>query len=130
MLLGYPLDFKDSSSLTQVCAPFAHVLHWNSDDTSLSRVLKVLIEDPLEVPRSLLVKLGREADGNGRSWTVPVYIFNSNVIQAGPTDEEDPPPHNGNPHPYEGPIVPGEEEFVAPMAEHFMENLPTNNQNL
>jgi hypothetical protein len=48
MLLGYPLDFQDSASITQACAPFAHVLHWNSDDTSLSRVLlKVLIEDPL-----------------------------------------------------------------------------------
>jgi hypothetical protein len=54
-------------------------------------LLKVLIEDPLEVPRSLLVKLGREADENDRSWMVPVYIFNSDVIQAGPADEEDPP---------------------------------------
>jgi hypothetical protein len=39
MLLGYPLDLKDSASITQACAPFARVLHWNSDDTSLSRVL-------------------------------------------------------------------------------------------
>jgi hypothetical protein len=87
MLLGYPLDLKDSASITQACAPFAHVLHWNYDDTSLSRVLlKVLIEYPLEVPRSLNIKLGREADGNGRPWIVPVYIFNSDVIQAGLAD--------------------------------------------
>jgi hypothetical protein len=59
-----------------------------------------------------------------------VYIFNSDVIQASLADEEDPSPHNGNPHPYEGPIVPGEEVFVAQMAERFRENLPTNNQNL
>jgi hypothetical protein len=60
MLLGYPLDLKDSVSITQACAPFARVLHWISDDTSLSRVLlKVLIEDPLKIPRSLIIKLGR-----------------------------------------------------------------------
>jgi hypothetical protein len=68
MLLVYPLDLKDSASITQACAPFSHVLHWNSNDTGLSRVLlKVLIEYPLEVLRSLIIKLGREADGNGRS---------------------------------------------------------------
>lgn len=57
MLLGYPLDLKDSTILTQVCAPFAKLLHWHYEDNRLSRVLlKVLIEDPLEVPRSLVVK--------------------------------------------------------------------------
>jgi hypothetical protein len=47
MLLGYPLDLKDSVTITQACAPFAIVLHWNSDDASLARfILKVLVEDP------------------------------------------------------------------------------------
>jgi hypothetical protein len=46
MLLGYPLDLKDTTILTQLCAPFAKVLHWHSDDGSLSMVLlKVLDED-------------------------------------------------------------------------------------
>jgi hypothetical protein len=64
LLLGYPLDFKDSTILIQVCAPSAKDLHWNSEDPSLSRVLlKVLVEDPLEIPRSLIIKMGRESYG-------------------------------------------------------------------
>jgi hypothetical protein len=64
MLLGYPLDLKDFSTLNEVCTPFAKVLHWNANDQSLSRVLlKILVEDPLEIPRSVVIKLGRESDG-------------------------------------------------------------------
>jgi hypothetical protein len=51
--LGYPLDLKDTAIITQVCALFPRVHHSNSDDPSLSRVLlKVLVEDPLEMPHS------------------------------------------------------------------------------
>jgi hypothetical protein len=129
MLLGYPLDFKGSTTITQACAPFAHVLHWNSDDGSTARViLKVLVEDPLEIPRSLVMKMGRESDDNGRSWTVPIYVFNSYLVNAGPADEEDPLANNGNPHPFHGSVVSGEEEFVAQMANHFVENFPPVNQ--
>lgn len=92
------MDLKDYAILTQICAPFAKVLHWNSKDPSLSRVLlKVLVEDPLEVLRSLVIKMGRESDGEGRSWTIPVYVFNSDLVNVGPADEEDPPTNNGNP---------------------------------
>jgi hypothetical protein len=104
---------------------FAKVLHWHSDDGSLSRVLlKVLVEDHSEVPRSLVIKMGRELDGLGRSWIVLVYIFNSVMILADPADEEDPPTNNANPQPFHGLVVPGEPDFVAHIADQFMENLP------
>jgi hypothetical protein len=76
MLLGYPLDLKDATMLVEVCTPFARVLHWNSEDTSSSRVLlKVLVEHPLEVPPDVVIKMGRESDGEGHSWTIPIYVF-------------------------------------------------------
>jgi hypothetical protein len=49
-------------------------------------------------------------------------------VNAGPADEEDPLANNGNPHPFHGPVVSGEEEFVAQMANHFVENFPPVNQ--
>jgi hypothetical protein len=58
----------------------------------MSRVLlKVLVEGSLEIPRDVVIKMGRKSEGEGRSWTIPIYIFNSEVIMAGPPDEEDPP---------------------------------------
>jgi hypothetical protein len=87
---------------------FCKVLYWNSEDPSLSRVLlKVLVEDPLEIPRSLVIKNGRESNAEGRSWIVPVYIFNSVMVNPGLENEEDPPANNGDPHPFHGLVVPG-----------------------
>jgi hypothetical protein len=116
MLSGFPLDFKDSAILSQCCAPFAKVVHWYADDPSLSRVLiKVIVEDPLDIPRSLIIKVGKESDGEGRSWTVSVYIFNSELIPTGPAND---------------PIVPGEQQLVEQMADEFMADLPQQNQDI
>ncbi|TVU03252.1 hypothetical protein EJB05_51223, partial [Eragrostis curvula] len=118
LLLGYPLDFKEMDIFKQITAPFGQLLYWNSVDRSLARVLiKVLIDDPLEVPRSIVIRIGRELDGEGRSWTVPVYILNGALAGAGPANEEDPPANNGNPHPIHDPVLPGEEDFVAQQAD-------------
>lgn len=80
-----------------------------------------MIGNPLDIPRSLVIKTGREMDGAGHSWIVPVYVFNSEMADAGPRDEEDPLAHNCNPHLFHGPILPGEDQFMAQMGEQFIQ---------
>ncbi|KAG8076073.1 hypothetical protein GUJ93_ZPchr0006g44554 [Zizania palustris] len=51
-------------------------------------------------------------DGAGRSWTFPVYIVSNELADGLPGDEEDLPPDGGNPHPFDGVVLPGEPVWV------------------
>lgn len=51
---------------------------------------------------------------------MPVYILNNEFADMMPDEEIPPPPNNGNPHPHEGPVAPGEPEQVAEWAENQM----------
>lgn len=64
-------------------------------------MLEVLFDSILSVPRSLVLSLRYEWGGEGRSWTVPVYVLNNEFLDIQPGDEDPLPPNNGNPHPFQ-----------------------------
>jgi hypothetical protein len=53
-------------------------------------LLKVLVEDVHQILGDVVIKMGPKSDGEGRSWTMPIYIFNSEILSARPSDEDDP----------------------------------------
>lgn len=55
-------------------------------------------------------------------------MFNSEMLGVALGDEEDPLLFNGNPHPYHGPIVPGEQEFVQQVAHQVMQQMEPHHQ--
>ncbi|KAG8093092.1 hypothetical protein GUJ93_ZPchr0012g19630 [Zizania palustris] len=118
MFLAYPLDFKEFSFLEQVVASFGKLLYWHSEDPSMARVMiKVLYDNPIDVPRSITLKSCHSMDGAGRSWTFPVFLLQNEFADRFPLDEDDLPPNGGNPHPFNGEVLPGEPEWVQHWAD-------------
>ncbi|CAO2152121.1 unnamed protein product [Urochloa humidicola] len=103
MFLAFPLDYQNLDFIKASVAPFGRLLHW-FDGPNKSRILtQCLVLNPEGVPRSVVVSQGSVNGGNGRSWSVPVYILGGYFPDAFP-GEEDPIPNNGNPHPIHGPV--------------------------
>lgn len=89
MLLGFTIDFLQFHYIAQVVSPFGKLLHWYENDQIKGRVLvKVLAQDIDSISRRLVLKKGNEVGGQGFSWTVYVYVLNSEFLDAIPEDEE------------------------------------------
>ncbi|TVU06152.1 hypothetical protein EJB05_49350, partial [Eragrostis curvula] len=99
MFVAFPLDYQTMEYIKAAVAPFGRLLYWDSNSANKSRVIvRVLVLSPNRIPRSLVVSEGSVLGGNGRSWSVPVYILNGAFPDEFPPGE-DHVPLDGNPHP-------------------------------
>ena len=131
MFLVFPLDFQTKDYVNMVVTQFGRILVWNDNvNNSKSRVIvQALVLDVHEEPRSVVVCKGTDIGGTRHSWTVPVYILNSQPTDVPPTDE-DPIPPDGNPHPVNGLFFPGNHQEPHPIFEDVNDVLEVNQANL
>ena len=73
---------------------------WHREDPSPTRTLiKLSYGGVRDIPKSIVVREKQRYGGVVVSWTVPVFILQSEQDDAMPGDES-PEPQDGNPHPF------------------------------
>ena len=114
MMLGIPLDLRNTDNIRAAVNTFGKFRHWNSQDPYLVRTLVFASfpEDAL-VPRDVVFNDYAAWDGARVSWTAPIYILGANFAEQMPHDE-DWMPINGNPHPLPGVPFPELPPFILP----------------
>ncbi|KAE8799125.1 hypothetical protein D1007_25508 [Hordeum vulgare] len=114
MLLGVPLDFRNTKDLRAAVNTFGEFHHWVSDDPYLVRsIVFAAFPDDRLVPRSINFSEYAAWGGAKVSWSAPVYILGAATAEILPNDE-DPMPLNGNPHPLPGHLVHDNLQFALP----------------
>ncbi|RLN35671.1 hypothetical protein C2845_PM03G28780 [Panicum miliaceum] len=106
MFLAFPLDYQTLEFIKASVAPFGRLLHWYEGPNKSRVFSQCLVLSPERVPRSIVISQGSVLGGNGRSWSVPVFILGGHFPDAFPADE-DPVPADGNPHPVHGQVQQG-----------------------
>jgi hypothetical protein len=99
MFLAFLLDFQTRDIISQAVGHFGTIITWTNNTRCKSRLLlrcKVTLVS--RIPRSLLVCEGNVGGNNGSSWSILVFVLNSQQTDEFAGDE-DQIPSNGNPHP-------------------------------
>ena len=111
MFLCFPLDYQTKGYIEQAVNHFGSVLTWTSNANCKSRVLvRCSVLHISKAPRSVIVCKPANIGGAGQSWTVPVFVLNSQNNENLPADE-DPVPDDGNPHPFPGVQPENQDDF-------------------
>jgi hypothetical protein len=106
MFLAFPLDYQTVNFIRAAVAPFGRLIQWFEGPNKSRVLIRCLVLTPERIPTSVIVSQGTMLGGNGRSWSVPVFILGGNFPDAFPGDE-DPVPANGIPHPVHGNVLHG-----------------------
>ena len=99
-----PPGLSNNGVFKAVVAPFGRLLVWHEGANKTKTFLECLVISPERIPHSFVVSQGSVLDGNGRSWTAPVFVIGGQFLDAFPPDE-DLVPHNGVLHPPHGHVM-------------------------
>src|SRR4051812_31333945 len=115
MLIGVPLDYRNTRYLSEVVGTFGQFIEWDHNDRRLVRSLvHASYPDNALVPRDVVFREFSPWGGTVVSWTAAIYILTSNFAEAALPADEDPMPSNGNPHPMPGHFPPNLPAWGAP----------------
>jgi hypothetical protein len=98
MLLGFPLDHCNHSSIQNAIASFGRVILWENDRGFLARLLvKARVTDLEDVPHFIVIS---ESFGfHGQSWTVQCEILEQQFLGGLPAHEDPIPVMDEDGHP-------------------------------
>lgn len=114
MFLAFPMDYQTDHYINKAVSCFGKLDLWHQPGHNKERVLvRAIISNIAQVPHSLVIKRIGTLPGMGRSWSVPVYILNGrDTIPGLVGNEDDAPPMNESPHPYELPYLTAAQQWA------------------
>ena len=84
MFLGFPLDYQLIDVIKAAVAPFGRLIRWFEGPNKSRVLVKCLVLTLERVPHSLVISQGSLLGGNGRSWSVHVFILNGHFPDGFP----------------------------------------------
>jgi hypothetical protein len=93
MFLAFALDFQTRELLQQVVGLFGSVVTWTENIRFRSRILlRCRVTFVSRIPRTIVISESSTVADGGHSWTVPVFVQDSNPNDVLPRDEDPIPP--------------------------------------